>query len=172
MKTKRILPLIALLSLGVSLPQTVDAGFFDNIKKMEKKAGGALKKAAHGSIGEKAIQAGGKAISRKMGPEAAAKFQSAAQSMHLADKADSAAHRADHEAKKKAYEDAGGDFDTDYETHVASKIRKAVKNQTDDGNDADNDDTDASSPDGDSDAGDSQSDTDASSPSDDDSDNQ
>lgn len=99
MKCKLLLRLMTAIAFITSFASTtIDAGFFDNIKKMAGKAGKTLQKAAHGPIGQMALQAGGAAVSAKYGPEAGGMFSGAAQSMHLADQADAAADESDSNA--------------------------------------------------------------------------
>ena len=99
MKFKFLLRLMTAIAFITSFASTtIDAGFFDNIKKMAGKAGKTLQKAAHGSIGQMALQVGGAAVSAKYGQEAGSMFSGAAQSMHLADQADAAADESDSKA--------------------------------------------------------------------------
>ena len=135
---------------------TIDAGFFDNIKKH-------VQKAAHSDIGKIALAAGGTAVTAKYGNSAGALFSDAAKSAHLADEEKAAADEADDNASKAAdagdertakthkakaaehrataakhtavhkthknefEETTGANFDDVYEKHVGSKIKAAAK---------------------------------------------
>lgn len=124
MKPKNILRLMTLLMLGVSIiPTTVEAGFFDRINAMAKKARSSFKKVAHGPFGQMAMQAGGAAIAAKGGPQAGAMFQGAAQSMHLADQSDDAADDSDQDAQQAADD---GDDDTSAQHKVTSAMHRAT----------------------------------------------
>lgn len=131
MKLKTTLRLMTVLMLGASFTHTtIDAGFFDSLKKMGKKAQKAVQKVAHGSIGKMAMKAGGAAVAAKMGPDAGSMFQGAAQSMHLADEADAAADDAD-QAAQQATEDGDDAAATAHKTTVAMHRATAKAHRAD-----------------------------------------
>lgn len=126
MKLKTTLRLMTVLMLGASITHTtVEAGFFDKIKAMGKKAQKAVQKVAHASIGKMAMKAGGAAVAAKMGPDAGSMFQGAAQSMHLADEADAAADDAD-QAAQQATEDGDDAAAAAHKTTAAIAMHRAT----------------------------------------------
>lgn len=167
MKFKLLLRLMTAIAFITSFASTtIDAGFFDNIKKH-------VQKAAHGPIGQMALQVGGTAVTAKYGNSAGALFSDAAKSAHLADEEKAAADEADdnaskaadagdertakthkaaaakhrataakhtaiHETHKNKFEETtGANFDDVYEKHVGSRIKEAAKQQPDEEDDSD-----------------------------------
>ena len=132
MKFTFILRLMAVVALMTSLaPTKVEAfdfgGFMQNAaksaKKFGKKAAGRMQKAAHGPLGQFALQAGGAAVSAKYGPEAGGMFQMASQSMHLADEHDAAADEADGYAQEA---EQAGEMDTAKHHRSTAKTHRAA----------------------------------------------
>jgi hypothetical protein len=132
MKFTFILRLMAVVALMTSLtPTKVEAFDFGSFmkkaaksaKKFGKKAAGRMQKAAHGPLGQFALQAGGAAVSAKYGPEAGGMFQMASQSMHLADEHDAAADEAYANAQQA---EEAGEMDTAAHHRSTEKTHRAT----------------------------------------------
>lgn len=129
MKIKRILPLLALLSLGASLSSTVETGFFDKLKKWGEKQPENFKKQPMAPLVKWHYKLVALPLLLKWVPKQA-HYSKVLLKVHLADQAEAAA-----DASEKAAQEASdaGDKKTESQHKAAAKIHRetAAKHRQD-----------------------------------------